>query len=131
MPAVDYSPALDTLLQVNMPVRDIERAVRFYRDTLGLPLWHRRGDLAFFTIGTVRLLLEVAGEEGGRYGHPGSILYFGVPDIRAAFEALRTRGVSFLGAPERTGVGGNRETWMAFFEDGEWNTHALTSVVPA
>ena len=122
---------LGELFQVNMPVKDLDRAVAFYRDTLGLPLHARRGSLAFLSMGRVRLLLEVLGEEGGRYAHPGSILYFRVREIHDAYQQLRDRGVEFIEAPEVVSRNEGGELWMAFFSDGEWNTHAIVSEVPA
>ena len=118
---------LDRLFQVNMPVLDIERAVAFYRDTLGVPFFARRGNLAFFGVSGVRLLLEVVEESGGCYDHPGSILYFTVSEIRTAYDTLRSRGVEFRGAPELIRKDVQRELWMAFFSDGEGNTHAIAA----
>lgn len=96
-----HSPAtaMDALHQVNMPVRDVERAVAFYRDTLGLTLHARRGNLAFFASGGLRILVEQTDEEGGRYAHPGSVLYFRVPDVEAAYRDLGGRGVEFVEPP--------------------------------
>lgn len=117
-------------MQVNMPVQDIEQAARFYGDVLGLPLLGRRGDLAFFRAGHVRLLVERAGEAGGRYGHPGSVLYFRVDDLDAAVALFRERGVNFVEEPAMVSRNAAFETWMAFFDDGQWNTHALVAEVP-
>lgn len=122
--------ALTELFQVNVPVRNIDRAVAFYRDVLGLPLHARRDGLAFFSVGSVRLLVERIAEEGGRYGHPGSILYLRVPDIHGAHAALIHRGVQFVEPPARVSVNAAVETWMAFFDDGDWNTHAIVSQIP-
>ena len=47
-----------------------------------------------------------------------SVLYFRVPDIQAAYDALQRRGVEFAGAPHmiyRHPDG--TEEWMAFFKD--------------
>ena len=122
--------SLKELFQVNVPVTDIDRAVAFYRDVLDLPLYARRDGLAFFSIGSVRLLVERIEEEGGRYGHPGSILYFSVPDIHAAHAALIQRGVQFVEPPARVSKNAAFETWLAFFDDGDWNTHAIVSQIP-
>jgi catechol 2,3-dioxygenase-like lactoylglutathione lyase family enzyme len=126
--ATDVS--LHALFQVNVPVKDIERAVAFYRDVLGLPLQARRDGLAFLSVGPVRLLVERVEEEGGRYGHPGSILYFSVPDIHRAHAELAERGVRFIELPAIVSQNAAFETWMAFFEDGDWNTHAIVAQVP-
>ena len=84
------------LFQVNMPVRDVGRAIPFYRDVLGLELHSQRPGLAFFSVGRTRLLVEQVNEEGGRYGHPGSVLYFRVDDIHAACRDLTALGVEFV-----------------------------------
>ena len=128
--AGESTTKLGSLFQVNMPVKEIDRAIGFYRDTLGLPFYARRGNLAFLGVGGVRLLLEVLEEEGGRYNHPGSVLYFCVTDIGAAYRDLLGRGVEFVQAPEVVSKNDRHETWMAFFSDGEWNTHAITVEVP-
>jgi methylmalonyl-CoA/ethylmalonyl-CoA epimerase len=121
---------LSELFQVNMPVKDLDRAVAFYRDVLGLPFHARRGSLAFLSMGRVRLLLEVLGEEGGRYAHPGSVLYFRVPEIREAHHQMKKRGVEFIEPPQVVSRNEGGDLWMAFFSDGEWNTHAIVSDVP-
>lgn len=71
---------LSQIGQVSMRARDLDRAVTFYRDTLGLPfLFKAPPQLAFFDCAGVRLLLDVP--EDKEFDHPGSILYFTVDDI--------------------------------------------------
>jgi DNA-binding CsgD family transcriptional regulator/catechol 2,3-dioxygenase-like lactoylglutathione lyase family enzyme len=121
---------LGPIAQVSLYARDVARTEAFYRDTLGLRHVFTFGDLMFFDMGGVRLYLH-ADEEKWR---PGSVLYFLVDDIGAAFEELKARGVKFTGAPHKiftddtTGV----EEWLAFFDDSEGNMLAITSrVAPA
>jgi predicted enzyme related to lactoylglutathione lyase len=81
------------------------------------------GDLAFFDLGETRLYLHRMDEDEWQ---PGSILYFLVDDIEAAYAELGSRGVELTSEPQRifvhdTGV----EEWMAFFADSEGNTLAL------
>ncbi len=108
---------------------DIERAVRFYRDTLGLAFLFQAGNLAFFDCGGVRLLVDVA--ESEEFAHPGSILYFRVDDLDGTYEALKAKGVEFVGPPHLVHSDGRVELRMAFFSDGEGNTHALASETAA
>ncbi len=122
------APSLGALMQINMPVRDIEAGVRFYRDVLGLPFLFQAGNLAFFDCGGVRLLVDVAEQE--QFSHPGSILYFRVEDLDAAYEAYRAKGVEFVQPPHLVHTDGKTELRMAFFSDGQWNTHALASETP-
>lgn len=56
------------LLQIAMNVKDINRAVAFYRDILGLPFLFQAGNLAFFDLGGVRLMLDIP--ENPRFDHP-------------------------------------------------------------
>jgi len=107
-----------------MPVRDLARAVEFYRDRLGIEfLFQAPPGLAFFNCGGVRLLVEVPAAK--EFQRPGSVLYFVVDDITQAYADLRGRGVAFRGEPHMIAKLPDHELWMAFFEDGEGNTLAL------
>ena len=114
---------LGPITQVSLLVRDIERAVGFYRDQLGLTHLFTAGDLAFFDLGGVRLYLHAVAEEDWR---PSSVIYLAVEDIHRAYQLLQHRGVDGSGAPHvvHTHPDGTQE-WMAFFADGEGNTLAL------
>jgi methylmalonyl-CoA/ethylmalonyl-CoA epimerase len=108
-----------------MRAHDIDRAVRFYRDTLGLPfLFAAAPRLAFFDCAGVRLMLSTP-EPG--FDHPGSVLYFAVEDIHAMRETLGSRGVVFRTEPHKIATLADREVWLADFEDTEGNTLALMS----
>ncbi len=68
------SPPLGTIGQIAINVRDIARAVRFYRDTLGLPfVFEAPPALAFFKCGDVTLMLSPP--ESAEFDHPSSVLY--------------------------------------------------------
>jgi methylmalonyl-CoA/ethylmalonyl-CoA epimerase len=108
--------------------QDIDRAVRFYRDLLGMPfLFQAPPGLAFFRCGTVTLMLSRA--ESAEFDHPGSVLYFRVPDLDAAHRQLSERGVAFDGPPHAVHREAGRELRMAFFKDSEGNTLALMAWV--
>ena len=78
--------------------RDLEAAVRFYRDAVGLTLVRRDGDAwAQFDAGSVRFALHATEEENP----PGSgTAVFRVEDLEAARWTLQQRGVRF---EEQTG----------------------------
>jgi methylmalonyl-CoA/ethylmalonyl-CoA epimerase len=116
--------SLSTIGQIAMPVKDLARAVTFYRDALGMELLFQAPPaLAFFRCGSVRLMLDVPSEP--EFQHPGSPVYFVVDDIHRACEDLRGRGVVFRGEPHLVARMPDHELWMAFFLDGEGNTLAL------
>ena len=119
------SVALSRIQQISMRAHDVERAVRFYRDALGLPfLFAAPPRLAFFDCSGVRLMLSTP-EPG--FDHPGSVLYFAVEDIGEAHDDLKLRGVNFRSEPHKIATLADREVWLADFEDTEGNTLALMS----
>ncbi len=116
--------------QVAMPVRDLARATAFYRDVLGMKLlFEVPPQLAFFDCDGLRLALSIASD--AMYDPPGSILYYRVDDLDASYEELLRRGVEFLRGPHLVARHEGLEIRMAFFEDSEGNTLALTSERPA
>jgi len=114
--------------QIAINAHNLDRAVAFYRDQLGLPLLFTAGKLAFFNCGGVRLMLDVA--EKPEFDHPSSILYFRVPDIHAAHRQLLDGGVRFEDAPHLIARMPDHDLWMTFFHDSENNLLALMSEVP-
>jgi methylmalonyl-CoA/ethylmalonyl-CoA epimerase len=113
--------------QVSVNVKDVQRAIGFYRDVLGLPLLFEIPNAAFFQAGSVRLYLAIA--EQPEFDHPASVLYYKVPDIHAAFEGIRAAGAQVEREPHLLARMPDHELWMAFFRDTEGNLAALMSEV--
>jgi methylmalonyl-CoA/ethylmalonyl-CoA epimerase len=115
--------------QIATVVHDLDKAVAFYRDTLGFRFLFQAGPkLAFFDCGGVRLMLSLP--ETPEFDHPGSILYFKVDDIRATHRTLTDRGVRFEGEPHLVAKLETHDLWLAFFRDVDDNFLALMSEVP-
>jgi methylmalonyl-CoA/ethylmalonyl-CoA epimerase len=122
MGASDLSSA--TIGQLAVRVQDLDRAVGFYRDVLGLPLlFQAPPGLAFFKAGGVRLMLSKP--ETAAFDHPGAIVYYTVTDIAATHKTLADRGVLFIETPKVIHRTPASELWMAFFEDSEGNPIAI------
>lgn len=114
--------------QIAINAHDVERAVAFYRDALGLKLLFKAGPgLAFFECGGVRLMLT--NPEKPEFDHPGSILYFTVPDIQAAYAAMKEKGAKFEDEPHMIARMPDHDLWMVFFRDSEGNLMGLMSEV--
>lgn len=113
--------------QVALPAHDLARAVAFYRDTLAFPFLFQTPALAFFDCDGVRLMLSLP--ERPDTAQAGSVLYFRVADLRAAYDELRSRGVAFIDEPHLIAAMPDHELWMAFFTDSEGNTLSLMSEV--
>jgi methylmalonyl-CoA/ethylmalonyl-CoA epimerase len=114
--------------QISIIVHDLPRAIAFYRDTLSLPLLFTAGNLGFFDCGGVRLMLGPA--ETPELDHPGSILYFRVPDLNAAHQSLVDLGVPIVAPPRLIAPMPTYDLWMSAFRDSEGNIHQLMSEVP-
>lgn len=116
---------LNEIGQIAVPVSDLGRSVAFYRDVLGIQfLFQAPPGLAFFNCNGVRLLLDLPASKtlGSR---SGSIIYYKVPDIQAAYATLRERGVVFQEEPGLVAKMPDHELWMAFFRDPDENLLAL------
>ena len=121
--------SLSHIGQIAVVVHDLDRATAFYRDALGMPfLFAAPPRLAFFDAGGTRLMLDGAPEAG--FDHPGSILYFDVPDVRTAHAELTARGVAFVDQPHVVAPMPNGDLWMSFFKDPDGNTMAIMAVQP-
>ena len=119
---------LSQIGQIAVRVRDVDRAIAFYRDVLGMRfLFRAPPGLAFFDCGGVRLLLDKP--EDAAFDHPASVIYYSVPEIRAAHATLLARGVAFIREPHLIAKLGAVEVWMAFFRDPDDNVLALISEV--
>lgn len=118
------SLALDEIGQLSITVKDLDRAVSFYRDTLGMRfLFEAPPKMAFFDCGGIRLMLSVP--EKAEFDHPPSVIYYKVDDIEAAHRALVEKEVEFEGEPHLIHQAEGYELWMAFLRDSEGHLLAL------
>jgi len=114
--------------QIAINAHDVERAAAFYQDVMGLKLLFKAPPgLAFFDCGGVRLMLSPPSKP--KFDHPGSILYFSVPDIQSAYAKMKESGVCFEDEPHLIAKMPTHDLWMTFFKDSEENLLALMSEV--
>ena len=93
-------------------VADMERAVKFYRDTMGLPLKFPSPGWSEFATGETPLALHPASEKNAA----GKVeIGFNVPDLAKFYEEMRAKGVKFPMPPKKQDFGG----MLAQFEDSE------------
>src|SRR5579871_1942245 len=118
MNAAASSPAITHLGQIQIRTADVERAANFYEHVLELKLLFKApAGLAFFDCGGVRLMLDRP--EKPEFDHASSILYFAVPDIKAAHAGLKEKGVHFEDEPHLIARMPEHDLWMTFFRDSE------------
>jgi methylmalonyl-CoA/ethylmalonyl-CoA epimerase len=112
-----------TIGQLLIPVTDLDRAISFYRDTLGLPLlFTAPPQMSFFQAGTVRLLVGVPEESGPRQS---ATIYFRVADIHAVANTIVERGVSLRSEPHLVHRTATSELWLCDFADPDGNPLCL------
>jgi methylmalonyl-CoA/ethylmalonyl-CoA epimerase len=118
---------IQRIAQIGVPVQDLNRALDFYKEKLGLSLLFNTDTMAFFECDGFRLMLSLPEKE--EFAYSSSVIYFQVKDIKDSYERLVDKEVTFIDEPHVVAKMGNTETWMVFFKDTEDNTHALMSEV--
>jgi predicted enzyme related to lactoylglutathione lyase len=115
--------------QIALTVSNVEQALSFYRDALGLTFLFSAGpNLAFLDIGGVRLML--APPEGDFKPGASSVIYFKVADIEAAHAEMTGRGVKFGSEPHFIAPMPDHDLWLAEFRDPDGNVLALMCEKP-
>ncbi len=108
---------------VSVPTRDLERAVAFYGDTLGLRRTTYRPERNFAEFDTRTVTLSIVDPERmgiGSFERNANHVALQVDDVAAARATLEGRGVEFMGDILDTGV-----CHMAFFADPDGNALML------
>jgi predicted enzyme related to lactoylglutathione lyase len=108
---------------VALPTQDLDAAVRFYGETLGLPrsAYRPERNFAEFENGTVTFnILDPVKMGIGEFAPNRNPIALHVDDVEAARGDLEARGVTFMGDTFDTGV-----CHMAFFADPDGNAFML------
>jgi predicted enzyme related to lactoylglutathione lyase len=103
---------------ITQPVRDYEKAAKFYGETLGLEFSKRWGSMPAgeFETGSLTIALVEPEPFGMRPGPSTSAIALHVEDVEAARADLERKGVEFKGATIDSGV-----CLQAIFEDPDGN----------
>jgi len=110
--------------QIAVTVSNVDDALRFYRDVLGLAFLFSAGpDLAFLDAGGVRLMLTTPQGHGSVGAN--SVLYFKVSDIDNMHSAFISRGATNERAPQLTEKMPDHELWIGFLRDPDGNLIGL------
>ena len=115
--------------QISITVHDIDRAVVFYQDVLGMPLlFEAPPSMAFFDCHRIRLMLSLP--ERKEFDHRSSIIYYRVDDIIRTYDLMIDRDARFIAKPHKIADMETHERWMAFFYDPDVNILVLMSELP-
>jgi catechol 2,3-dioxygenase-like lactoylglutathione lyase family enzyme len=119
----------DAPAHATLPAQDLERAKRFYGETLGLTPERELPGGVFYSVGngTRFLVYPAAGQASGAHTQLG----FRVDDIRSEVDALLERGVSFEEYDDpktEDGVATMGDVRAAWFKDSEGNTIGIVQL---
>ena len=123
----DDARPLGPIMQILVPVTDLDRAVAFYGGVLDLPLLFRFPGNAFFDAHGVRLYLATPTELGF---DGAATLYFRVGDVTATLELLEARGAKVRERPEIVFGTDDYDLWIAFVTDPDGNNIGLMREAP-
>ena len=118
----------DAPVQAAVPASDMERAKRFYRDTLGLTISRETEDAVHFESGGTDFFIYPTSNAGQA---PHTLAAFIVADLDAEMADLRGCGVTFEeydlpGLKTVNGVAELATLRGAWFKDSEGNTLAVS-----
>ena len=123
----------DSSIMPVLAVDDLDRAIGFYRDKLGLEVHRREQDPTSAVVEATdsRLLLYVSGYQRGE----NTVASISVKDVEGTVSELRARGVTFEdydlpGLKTTNGILVQDDMRAAWFKDSEGNTIAITTELP-
>lgn len=115
---------LSRIRQIAITVSDVDAALSFYRDVLGLEFLFDAGpNLAFLDADGIRIMLSTP--QGAGSAGDNSILYFAVSDIVAMHDAFVARGAVNERRPQQTAKLDSHELWTSFLRDPDGNLVGL------
>ncbi|HFK1471395.1 TPA: VOC family protein, partial [Bacillus pacificus] len=94
--------------QIGVPVKDLNRALDFYKEKLGLSLLFNTNSMAFFECNGLRLMLTLPEKE--EFALSSSVIYFEVNNIKDTYERLLGKEVTFIDEPHVVAKMGQTET---------------------
>jgi catechol 2,3-dioxygenase-like lactoylglutathione lyase family enzyme len=123
-----------TSVMPTIAVEDLDRAIRFYSDTLGLPVRRLEGDMdsALVEVGdSDRLLLYKSSYRRGETTYAG----FLSEDVEGSVRELRDKGVKFEeydfpGLKTENGIATFGDFKTGWFRDSEGNILAISNEMP-
>lgn len=118
---------LKSIGQILVPVGDVDRAVAFYADVLGLPVLMRFPGIAFMDAAGIRLYLARVPQSDfqGR-----ATIYFWVDDVGATYDRLVERGATSREGPHVPYGTDDYDLWMAFVSDPDGNVVGIMREAP-
>ena len=118
------SSKISAVGQIAITVSDVQAALGFYRDILGLDFLFSPGaQLAFLKAGEVRIMLSTP-QGAGKVGS-NSILYFKTSNIETTHAEIVAKGATNERSPQLAAKMPDHELWISFIRDPDNNLVGL------
>lgn len=122
--------SLSTLSYVIIYVKDTDKSVPFYKDTLGMKVKVNHPGWVELETGSTTLALH---GEDPEQGTPGTgdraVMVFGVDNVHEAYDSLKAGGVKFEHGPHEVCEEGDKVGMSADFRDPDGNLLSIFSYV--
>ena len=118
---------LGPVMQILVPVSDVDRAAEFYEQVLGFDLLFRYPGNAFFDAAGVRLYLA-APDQPGFTGV--ATIYFRVEDVTGTLARLEAAGARVIERPNVVFSTDEYDLWLAFVRDPDGNNIGMMREAP-
>lgn len=120
---------VSSIKQIAITVSDVEKALAFYRDILGLEFLFSAGpNLAFLNADGVRIMLSTP-QGAGAVG-ANSILYFNAKDIEKSYKEFVAKGTKAEREPQLAANMPDHDLWTGFLRDPDDNLVGLMEEKP-
>lgn len=124
---MESGTGLKSIGQILVPVSDVDRAVTFYEEVLGLPVQMRFPGIAFMDAQGIRLYLATVPEVDFR---GRATIYFWVDDVSASFAQFVERGAVARQQPHIAHNAPDHDFWLAFVTDPDGNHVGIMREAP-
>ena len=98
---------------IMLGVRDLDKALEFYKDKLGLHVIMKEPSLALLQCGMVMLGLSRGHVNLAPHVSGATEVVFAVDNVRATHKALSSQGITFMSEPRQA----TPTDWVAHFKD--------------
>jgi methylmalonyl-CoA/ethylmalonyl-CoA epimerase len=110
---------LNGIIQIGIPVKDIERATAFYRDVLGFRLLMNGPNMAFLDCAGIRIYLD--GNPGTVEAGANSLVYFRTKNIEHSHASLKDSTATIHKPPHIIASLPSVDIWLMWIRDSESN----------
>ena len=124
---MDPRTGLKSIGQILVPVSDVDLAVTFYHEVLGLPVLMRFPGIAFMDAQGIRLYLATVPEVDFR---GRATIYFWADDVTATFVQFVERGATARQQPHIAHAAPDYDFWLAFVTDPDGNHVGIMREAP-